>query len=86
MLLMSSDDDQVPYVGRQPFRTVSFRISPAGLYDGVYLLLRQKRRNAFLQITLKILLNRLRIIPPGQRSFISQPTRFVRRPITVDRR
>ena len=57
MSLVSSDDDQIDMLAARHFEQVSFRSSPAGLNDGGYFLLRQKCRDAFLQIAFKILLN-----------------------------
>jgi hypothetical protein len=65
MSLVSSNDNEINMLAARHLEQVCFRISPAGLDDGGYLLLRQKCRNAFLQIALKILLNLLRISRQG---------------------
>ena len=65
MSLVSSDDDQIDMLAARHLEQISFRISPAGLNDGGYFLLRQKCRDAFLQIALKILLNFLRLAARG---------------------
>lgn len=83
MSLVSSDDDEIDMLATRHLEQVSFRISPPGLDDGGYFLLRQKCRNAFLQITFKILLNHLWILRQGQRPFISQSPRFIRGPVTI---
>ena len=40
MSLVSSDDDQIDMFSARHFEQISFRVSPAGLDDGGYFLLR----------------------------------------------
>ncbi len=86
MSLVSSDDDEIDMLAARHFKQVSFRTSPARLNDGGYFLLPQKRCDAFLKIALKILLNFPRIRRQRQLSFVSEPARFIRRPVAVEYR
>ena len=72
------------HVVGSPFGTNILPDFPSRVHDGGYFLLRQKCRDAFLQIALKVLLNLLRISRQRQWSFISQPARFIRGPVAVE--
>jgi hypothetical protein len=83
MSLVSSDDDEIGMLAARHLEQVSFRSSPAGLYDGGYFLVWEKCRDTFREIALKFFLNFFYVSRQRQRPFISWPARFIRGPAAI---